>query len=84
MRDSLKGILPEAIAHRKDKKGFVTPGEVKWLRGPLKHLLEQNFNVTGDFLQINRVNKVLSDFKKGDNTNANLVWRLAVLRYWMK
>lgn len=84
MRESLKGILPDAIAHRKDKKGFVTPGEVKWLRGPLKHLIDQDFRQVGDFLQMKLVNKVLKEFKSGDNTNANLVWRLAVLRFWMK
>jgi hypothetical protein len=33
-------LLPAAVAARKDKKGFVTPGEVKWLRGPLKYLLD--------------------------------------------
>jgi asparagine synthase (glutamine-hydrolysing) len=82
LRDGMRGILPDAIADRKDKKGFVTPGEVKWLRGPLAHLLEQDFSSI-DFLQQEKVNRLIADFKSGDNKNANLVWRVAVLKYWM-
>jgi asparagine synthase (glutamine-hydrolysing) len=82
LRDALKGILPEAIAGRRDKKGFVTPGEVKWLRGPLSFLLDQQFSDI-DFLNQSKVREVLADFKRGDNRQANLVWRLAVLHYWM-
>lgn len=83
LRDGLTGILPEAIAQRRDKKGFVTPGEVKWLRGPLSHLLDQNFNDI-PFLKQDVVKKVLGDFRAGQNRHANLVWRLAVLRRWMR
>ena len=82
LRDSMKGILPEAIAERKDKKGFVTPGEVKWLRGPLKFLVEQDM---GDipFLTKAKTDMIMNDFKSGSNKYANLVWRLVVLKYWM-
>ncbi|MFM9008300.1 MAG: asparagine synthetase B family protein, partial [Bacteroidota bacterium] len=44
LRQAMKGTLPEPIANRKDKKGFVTPGEVRWLRGPLRFLLDQEFD----------------------------------------
>ena len=83
LRESMRGLMPEAICDRKDKKGFVTPGEVKWLRGPLAFLLEQNFRML-DFLDSKRVEDVLDGFRKGDNKNASLVWRLVVLRYWME
>jgi asparagine synthase (glutamine-hydrolysing) len=82
LRDSMQGILPEAIANRKDKKGFVTPGEIKWLRGPLSFLIEQDFSKI-DFLEKEKVNRLITDFKAGDNKQANLVWRIAVLRYWL-
>lgn len=83
LRASLKGILPDAISERKDKKGFVTPGEVKWLRGPLAHLLSTDFRNL-DFIKTEAAKNVLESFKKGDNSNANLVWRLVVLDYWAK
>jgi asparagine synthase (glutamine-hydrolysing) len=36
LREGLKDVLPSEIYKRKDKKGFVTPGEFKWVKGPLK------------------------------------------------
>lgn len=36
LREALKEVLPEQIYERKDKKGFVTPGEKSWVEGPLK------------------------------------------------
>jgi len=83
LRKGLSGILPKAIEERKDKKGFVTPGENKWLRGPLKHLLEEDF-VVPDFLRKGVVNHILNEYKAGDNNRAQIVWRLATLNYWIK
>lgn len=83
LRDSMDGILPKAIQFRKDKKGFVTPGEVVWLRGGLSHLLEIDYNLLS-FLDKRKVSTIIDDFKKGNNMNANLVWRITNLNYWMK
>ena len=84
LRKSMQGILPESIINRYDKKGFVTPGEVKWLRGPLSFLISGMENQKLDFLDKGKVSKLLNEFKAGDNKNANLVWRVSVLNYWMK
>ncbi|MFN8309184.1 MAG: asparagine synthase (glutamine-hydrolyzing) [Chitinophagales bacterium] len=83
LRESLRGILPDAIANRKDKKGFVTPGEMEWLGGPLRFLLEQDFNKL-DFLNVARVKQLVASYKKGDTSQAALVWRLAALLYWLE
>jgi len=83
LREAMKDVLPEAIYNRKDKKGFVTPGEVKWLRGPLKHLLEDDFKRL-EMIDQQKAKQEVTAFKNGDNKNANLVWRLAVLNYWVK
>ncbi len=83
LREAMRGIMPDAIVERKDKKGFVTPGEVKWLRGPLKHLLDQSF-MDIDFIKTEKASQLIKDFKAGDNRYANLVWRLVVLNWWLK
>jgi len=83
LRESLKGILPDAVYSRKDKKGFVTPGENKWLRGPLKFLLDSDIDFP-DFIDKKKANHILDDYRKGDNSKATLVWRLVVLKEWMK
>jgi asparagine synthase (glutamine-hydrolysing) len=82
LRKSLSGILPKAIEERKDKKGFVTPGENKWLRGPLKHLVD-NFT-PADYLKKDVVRNLVEQYKKGDDSKAQIVWRLCVLDYWIK
>lgn len=83
LRDSMQGIMPDAIIGRKDKKGFVTPGEVKWLRGPLKHLLDQPLDDI-DFIRKREAALLISNFKRGDNRDAQLVWRIVVLNWWIK
>ena len=83
LREAAKEVLPAMVFNRKDKKGFVTPGEQNWLRGPMKHLLEINNNDLG-FLDKKIVQTVISDYRNGDNKNAKLVWRLATLNYWLK
>lgn len=83
LRESLKDILPDAVYNRKDKKGFVTPGENKWLRGPLSHLLDANFT-RNNLLGKERVKQLVDEYKKGNNAHAQLIWRIASLNYWIK
>ncbi len=83
LREAAKDVLPEAIYKRKDKKGFVTPGEVKWLRGPLKYLLDDDLGRL-EMIDQAKASAVVDAFRKGENRNANLVWRLASLNYWVK
>jgi asparagine synthase (glutamine-hydrolysing) len=83
LRKALHGILPGAIEERKDKQGFVTPGEIKWLRGPLAYLLELDFR-QADFINRKKANRLVQAFKKGDNRHAVLIWRLATLNYFLK
>lgn len=83
LRQSLKDVLPEAIVNRKDKKGFVTPGETKWLRGPLNHLMDINYaNLL--FLRKDLVKNIMEKHAKGDNSKSVLVWRIATLNYWIQ
>ena len=83
LRESLKGILPKAVYERKDKKGFVTPGEVLWLNGPLKYLLDIDYDRL-EFMNIELVRRQVENYKRGDFSNAKFVWRIACLHYWLK
>lgn len=82
LRESMKGIIPDVVYARKDKKGFVTPGENKWLRGPLKFLLDSPFQWP-DFIRADRANQLMDEYRRGDNSKALLIWRLVVLRAWL-
>lgn len=83
LREAMKHTLPQAIAERSDKKGFVTPGEIKWLRGCLGFLLNEDFSRL-DFINRKKADKIVNKFRNGDNTNASLVWRLALLAWWVR
>ena len=83
LRESLKKALPEAVYARKDKKGFVTPGEVKWLNGPLKFLLDIDYDRL-PFMNITAVKAEVEKYKSGNTANASFVWRVACLHYWIK
>lgn len=83
LREGLKNILPTAVYERKDKKGFVTPGEVKWLNGPLKHLLDIDYN-RFYWMKKDELRKIVEAYKHGDTGKAALVWRIACTNYWLQ
>ncbi|MCS6819907.1 MAG: asparagine synthase C-terminal domain-containing protein, partial [Chitinophagales bacterium] len=82
LRESLKGILPDAIYARKDKKGFVTPGETDWLNGPLSFLLDDNFEAL-HFLNMQKVLSLIRAYKNGRTRHAAMVWKLANMNHWL-
>jgi asparagine synthase (glutamine-hydrolysing) len=83
LRETAKDLLPQEVYCRKDKKGFVTPGENIWLRGAMKHLLDIDYSKM-DFLQKEKTKNLINEYKAGDNRNSKLIWRVATLNYWIK
>jgi len=83
LRESMNQILPDSIKNRKDKVGFVTPGEFKWLREDMSELLNLEYNVIPD-LDVKKVKVMIDRFKKGDNQYAKIIWRIANMQYWIK
>lgn len=84
LRESMDGILPNPIKNRMDKKGFVTPGEVKWLRGPLHFLMNDIIYSNLNMLDTKLCKKLIDEYVKGDNSNAKIVWRIVTLNHWLK
>lgn len=81
LRESNREVLPSKIYSRKDKKGFVTPGEVSWMKGSLSFLLDKPFTLPFE-ISNTKLDNVIKDFKSGNNKNASLVWRTCMLNYW--
>ncbi|MFN4298363.1 MAG: asparagine synthase (glutamine-hydrolyzing) [Thermaurantimonas sp.] len=82
LRKALADIMPEGITWRVDKKGFVTPGEILWLRNQLRWLLDEDMHLPLIERAIWEREKV--KFLIGDNKNARWIWRVASLNYWYK
>lgn len=83
LRESMRNYLPEMIKTRTDKKGFVTPGETKWLKKDLKFLLDFNPKEL-PLLNAQLVQQELNAYRHGDQSKARLIWRFASLNYWNK
>ena len=84
MRAGMRGIVPDAVLDRKDKTGFITPGHIAWLRGQLSHLLEGDWKELEGYVVRPELMKVLAGYRRGDNRNALFVWRLAMLRAFLR
>ena len=85
LRTSLNGCLPRAIAERTDKQGFVGNEIHSLLRGPLRHLIEAPLSFDRlNMLNSDKTKDLMRGFKNGNNTQAPLVWRLAVLNDWIQ
>ena len=85
LRESLRNITPNSVLSRIDKKGFTTPGEVKWLSGPLAFLLEMD-SLRGleTLFKMEEIEKLVLEFKAKKYDNAHLLWRLVSLNEWLK
>lgn len=85
LRASLNGILPQPIADRVDKQGFLGREINILLRGPLRYLLEAPFSFDGlSMLNPAKTKELIRKFKNGDNAQQLMVWRLAVLNDWIQ
>ncbi|MBL0310709.1 MAG: asparagine synthase (glutamine-hydrolyzing) [Bacteroidetes bacterium] len=83
LRESMKKILPEVVYSRKDKKGFVTPGEKQWLSGPLRFLMDIDYSAM-DWLNVSEAKHAVEEYKNGNNAFAIIAWRLGCFSYWLK
>lgn len=84
LRAAMRGVVPDAILDRRDKTGFITPGHVAWLRGALAHVLEGDWHELRDYANVAAVHKVVLAYQRGDNRHALFVWRLAMLRLFLR
>lgn len=83
LRAAMRGIVPDPVLDRKDKTGFITPGHIAWLRGALSHLLDGDWSDLDWAIDRSALNEILQAYRRGDNSNALFVWRLAMLRAFL-
>lgn len=84
LRAAMRGIVPDAVLDRKDKTGFTTPGHVTWLRGRLSYLLDGPWTELDGLVHADALQRVLARYRGGDDTHALFVWRLAMLRAFIR
>jgi asparagine synthase (glutamine-hydrolysing) len=82
LRHSMSDVLPQAISGRKDKQPFLGGEMLQWLRGPLRYLLETGVDRL-TMLDQKKTGQLLQEYNNGNDSNAMLVWRVAVLNHWI-
>ncbi|MFZ4400525.1 MAG: asparagine synthase (glutamine-hydrolyzing) [Bacteroidales bacterium] len=85
-REALKTIVPTAIMERKDKVGFLAPGEHFWLRKEMKPFIENIFE-SADFKNRSIYNHQLikekfREYQNGNAVYANMMWQIMALEIW--
>ncbi|MFN6112682.1 MAG: asparagine synthase (glutamine-hydrolyzing) [Bacteroidota bacterium] len=83
LRAAMRGIVPDQILDRKDKTGFITPGHIRWLRGALAHKLDGQWKELEPYIDLQRLGTILEAYRRGDDRNALLIWRLTMLRMFL-
>lgn len=87
-REALKKIVPAEIMDRKDKVGFLAPGENYWLRNEWKEFTinmfqSARFKSRGIFDHV-KINNEYTRFLNGDNSNAKKIWQVLMMELWFR
>ena len=87
-RESLNSIVPREIMERKDKIGFLAPGEGYWMRNEMKDFFRDVFH-SPEFRNrgIFRHEKVAREYDaylKGENNHAGMLWQVMALEIWFR
>ncbi len=87
LRKAVKGIVPDAIRCRMDKKGFSTPEEV-WMKGDMKERILEIFasDHFGErpYWDAERVRQNYQDFLDGKAPYSSELWRIVCTELWLR
>jgi asparagine synthase (glutamine-hydrolysing) len=87
-RQALREMVPQEILDRRDKVGFLAPGEHFWLRGGMKDMASALF-VSRTFLERGiydhkKIQAAWNSYQNGDNRYSSIVWKVIALETWFK
>jgi asparagine synthase (glutamine-hydrolysing) len=84
LRESMKGIIPEEIRLRTDKKGFFIP-DLEWLSFLKNRLADYLNEDLGEFVNVARVKKQLAlGLDNASYETIRLLWNIITLGVWQR
>lgn len=87
-REALKTIVPKEIMERKDKLGFLSPGENYWMRNEMRGFYTEILNSaefkTREIFNHKLIEREYHQYLKGKNTNARWLWMVMALELWFR
>lgn len=88
LRESMKGIIPDEIKNRYDKKWFETPESKRlrtdWMKKYIKEIFSAKILFIEQYVNINKFNQILSEFFDWNNKYCSLVRYALNLELWGK
>ncbi len=87
-RESLNRIVPREIMERKDKIGFLAPGEAYWMRNEMRDYVRGMFS-SAEFrnrgiFDVKQIDAAFAQYLKGDNRHADKLWQVLALEVWFR
>jgi asparagine synthase (glutamine-hydrolysing) len=87
-REALKTIVPTEIMERKDKLGFLAPGEYHWMRNEMKNfyveMLKSPSFKNRDIFDHKLINNQYKAYLYGNNAHAKSLWMVMALELWYR
>lgn len=86
LRESMKGIIPDEIAYRRDKIGFATP-EITWLkenRNNIYNLFNKSTILSEKFVSPFSIRNNLDSMLVDDKIKFTDIWRWVNLEAWLQ
>jgi asparagine synthase (glutamine-hydrolysing) len=85
LRQSMKGVVPDEVLNRTDKKGFPVPLAL-WIRGELqpfvREILLQPHNFIHSIFNPKYIHTLWEEYLSGKTNNTGLIWSLLCLEIW--
>lgn len=87
-REAMRGIVPNAIHERQGKAIFGTPFHASWMRGDLRHKVEELFASkqfrNRECWDLPKVSAQWNAYKNGDSRPAEMLYNIIALEKWLR
>jgi asparagine synthase (glutamine-hydrolysing) len=87
LRNAVRGITPDAILNRKDKKGYPVP-LARWFREDLakyiRNILVDSQLESGELIDQYELSKVVDEHQSGKVDHSGILWRALTTELWFR
>jgi len=87
-RKAMKGLVPDAVRKRKDKVGYLAPGEFFWLKKEMREFVE-SLLASPDFrnrslYRHRKIGQMYADLLAGKTGDEKRLWNVVALEMWFR
>ena len=87
-RKAMEGIVPNEVIQRKDKVGYLAPGEFFWMKNEMKAFFENILNSADfknrDIYNHHTITKKYKNMLAGKTGDEKTLWNIMSLEIWFK